>query len=40
MMGLSLAVLQLQVTGGMDDVVPDVWELVVASVLVQIWVVY
>ena len=34
---LSLIALRLQVTGG-QDAVPDVGELVVASILVQVWV--
>ena len=34
---LSLIALRLQVTGG-QDAVPDVGELVAASILVQVWV--
>ena len=36
MLELLLIVLWPQVAGGMEDAVPDVWELVSASVLVQV----
>ena len=36
MLGLSLAILQLQVDGGMKDAIPDVGELVAAFILVQV----
>ena len=38
MVELLLTTLRLHVTGGLEDAVPDVEELVVASVHVQVWV--
>ena len=39
MLALSFPITHLpQITGGMEDDVPDAWELVAASILMQVWV--